>query len=105
MIPAFGSKDIPFLVRVPEDAEPGGHYAAILLGNQPPKENSEMVRVLRVSSLDRLACFFSRVQGDIQERGWIREFSSSKKYYASLILTLALNLRMPATCIFGLKEK
>jgi hypothetical protein len=79
-IPAFGSKDIPFLVRVPEDAEPGGHYAAILLGNQPPKENSEG-SVLRVSSMIG-SLLFLRAQGDIQERGWIREFSTAKKYFS-----------------------
>jgi hypothetical protein len=79
-IPPFGSKDIPFVVRVPENAEPGGHYAAILTGSQPPKEGGDG-SLLKVSSLIG-SLLFLRVQGDIQERGWIREFSATKKYYA-----------------------
>jgi hypothetical protein len=76
----YSSKDIPFIVNVPENAEPGGHYAAILAGTQPPSDPSGG-SVLKVSSLLG-SLLFLRVQGDIEERGWIREFSTGKNIFS-----------------------
>ncbi len=79
LIPAGQSGKIPFSVRVPQDAEPGGHYAAILIGNQPAKStlNGPTVNISSfVSSL-----LFLRVPGDVTEEGRIREFSSEKILY------------------------
>lgn len=80
-IPAYKSVDIPFSIRVPESAEPGGHYAAILAGTQP--DDREMQgSAMKVSSL-LASLILLNVQGDVEERGQIREFSTSHKYYGN----------------------
>jgi len=70
---------IPFSVKIPKNAEPGGHYAAILVGTSPQEENGNgpLVKVSSfVSSL-----LFVRIEGDIVENGRIREFSTKKSFY------------------------
>jgi hypothetical protein len=72
VVPQGKSYDIPFSVSVPMNAEPGGHYAALLVGTQPPlgKSSGPSMKVSSfVSSL-----LFVKVEGSIQELGRIREF-------------------------------
>lgn len=73
------TKTISFNVSVPKDAAPGGHYAAILIGTKPPVNNgsSEVQTAQFVTTL-----FFLRVDGDISERGTIREFTTAKNLIA-----------------------
>jgi len=73
------SKSIPFIVEVPEAAAPGGHYAAILAGTQPPKDKVKGATI-RVSSLLASLMLLS-VEGEVQEAGRIREFSTDKSFY------------------------
>lgn len=75
------SADIPFTVRVPKNAEPGGHYAAILIGTQPRAVNQNGTEVNISSYVSSL--LFVRVRGDVVERGRILEFSTSKELYQS----------------------
>ena len=49
-IAPFGSHEISFIIDVPEDASPGGHYAAILAGTAPPSEEISGSS-LKISSL------------------------------------------------------
>lgn len=73
------SGEIPFTVRIPENASPGGHYASILVGTKPGEEeiSGPMMRISSfVSSL-----LFVRIKGDIVERARIREFLSTKRLY------------------------
>lgn len=68
-----------FTVNVPRNAEPGGHYAAILVGTQPlaaTSSGSYMNITSFVSSL-----LFVRIKGDVVESGRIREFSSNEGLY------------------------
>lgn len=69
------TKTLSFSVKVPNDAAPGGHYAAILIGTKPPVDsgNSEVQTAQFVTTL-----FFLRVAGDINEQGTIREFTTAK---------------------------
>jgi LytR cell envelope-related transcriptional attenuator len=74
-IPREQSLEVPIAVRVPEDAAPGGHFAAILIGTKPlsPGEGAAKVQTSQmVTSL-----FFARVAGDIREQGVVREFTTS----------------------------
>ena len=77
-LPAEGSIEIPFSLRIPENASPGGHYAAILLGTEPPEK--EEGSVIRVSALIS-TLLFVEVRGDIVEDGIIRELSTEKNIY------------------------
>jgi len=77
IVPAEQSANIPFTINVPENAEPGGHYAAILVGTRPPKTEGSMVSVSSMIS----SLLFVRVGGNIVEEGVIREFSNDKTFY------------------------
>ncbi len=79
-IPAFQSKEISFVIRVPKDAEPGGHYAAILVGTRPPEANSGSGTAINVAS-QISSLILLNIQGDVKEQGWIREFSTGKDLY------------------------
>jgi hypothetical protein len=76
VIPAGRSGEVPFTVHVPDLAEPGGHYAAILVGTDPggAQLNGPTMRVSSyVSSL-----VLVRIRGEATESGRIREFSTLK---------------------------
>jgi hypothetical protein len=70
------SAQVPFRVMVPEDASPGGHFAAILISTQPPKNDSGALSVRTSQIVTSL--FFVRIAGDVVEKGSIRSFSSIK---------------------------
>jgi hypothetical protein len=71
IIPPEQTIEVPFTISIPEDASPGGHFAAMLIGTKPPEGslNSQMVTSQIVTSL-----LFLRVTGDINEEGAIRSF-------------------------------
>jgi hypothetical protein len=79
-IPPYESRDIPFVIIVPEDASPGGHYAAILAGTSPP-EPAAGGSSIAVSSL-LASLLLVTVKGDVIEEGSIREFSTDKSFYS-----------------------
>lgn len=78
VIPREQSKEIPITVRVPIDAAPGGHYAAVLVGTKPPQALPGQAQVQTSSMVSTL--FFARVAGEINELGLIREFTTTEKY-------------------------
>ncbi|HEU4677550.1 MAG TPA: hypothetical protein VFS75_02420 [Candidatus Paceibacterota bacterium] len=67
------TKDIPFVVDIPKDAPPGGHYAAILTTTKPPAKAAGESAVFTSQAVTSL--FFVRIEGDVREAGDIREFS------------------------------
>ncbi|MBY0538373.1 LytR C-terminal domain-containing protein [Patescibacteria group bacterium] len=67
---------IPFSVTVVDDAAPGGHYAAILVGTKPPARTNEAAQVQTAQFVTAL--IFVRVSGDVLEAGNIREFTTAK---------------------------
>lgn len=72
IIPPEQSQEIPFVVSVPPNAAPGGHFAAILIGTKPPEQKDvTAVRTAQVVS----SLFFLTIDGDVVEKGSIREFS------------------------------
>ncbi len=80
---------IPFTLSVPSDAPPGGHYAAILIGNREPdgavREEGSVAVTSAIASL-----LFIRVTGDVVERGRIREFSTERSVYERASARLSL---------------
>jgi len=72
------SKEVPFVVKAPETAEPGGHYAAILIGTNP-SNNLEGSGLNTSSFLSSLVMI--NVGGDTVEKADIREFSVEKSIY------------------------
>lgn len=66
------TKDIPILIEFPEDAPPGGHYAAVLITTKPPESSPEALAVRTSQAVTALV--FARIEGDVEESGSIREF-------------------------------
>lgn len=87
VIPPENSKSIPFSVKVPEDASPGGHFAAIMVGTKPPDDKPAMHMSTSqiVTSL-----FFVRVAGDVVEEGVIREFTTTKNFVSTPVANFSL---------------
>lgn len=77
-VPAEQSKEINFVVDVPKDAAPGGHFAAILISTEPPSQGDEAY-VLRTSQTVT-SLFFVRIEGDIVESATIREFTMKDSF-------------------------
>lgn len=71
------SKSVPFTVRVPENANPGGHFAAILIGTRPPEsEGSLQIGTSQIVT----SLFFVRIAGEVIENGSIREFRATDRF-------------------------
>lgn len=71
------SKQVPFTVRVPADASPGGHFAAIMVGTRPPAETGSFT--VQTSQIVT-SLFFVRIAGDVIEDGAVREFRTTKNF-------------------------
>lgn len=76
-IPPEQTEDISFFIEIPENASPGGHYAAIQISTEPPKESGE-IAVLTSQVVTSL--IFMRVEGDMREEGVIREFRATDSF-------------------------
>lgn len=76
-VSAFSTKEISYIVDVPEDATPGGHYAAILAGTKPGNSEGDGAKIGISTMLSSLILL--NVNGDVDERGRIREFSIDKQ--------------------------
>lgn len=70
------TKTINFTVQIPSAAEPGGYFAAIFLGTNPPATNNESQLTIgsRIGSL-----LLFRVNGNIKENGALLEFGTKNK--------------------------
>lgn len=75
----FESREVSFVIAVPETAQPGGHYAALKVGTIPPKDEIGGTNIKISSSIASLV--FLRVSGDIVESGIVREFSTTEEFY------------------------
>ncbi len=76
LVPRQQTVTIPIKVKVPQDAAPGGHYAAVLIGTRPPENEDKLSQVQTAQFVTSL--LFVRIAGDIVESGSIREFTTKK---------------------------
>lgn len=84
------TESIPFTVSVPDDAPPGGHYGAIIVGNRP-EARGEGATLLISSSVASL--LFLNIAGDIREDALIREFSTPQSVYQRPEVPLTLRFQ------------
>lgn len=76
VIPAEQTVEVPFVIQVPENAPPGGHYAALLIGTKPPEDDGTVqVKTSQVVT----TLLFLRVTGDVIEDGDIRSFRTTER--------------------------
>jgi len=78
-------KVIPFTINIPSPADPGGHFAGIFFGTQPPQPKAEDETAIGVSGKVG-SLILLRVSGDVREEGELIEFSlkDGKKCYTHL---------------------
>jgi len=76
-VPAGGSVVVPFVINVPKNAGPGGHYGAIFIssGANTPTQNGSGI------GYDVGALIELRIAGDATEVAEIKEFSTDKSLY------------------------
>ncbi len=77
-------KEIQFTVEIPESAEPGGHYAAILFSTQPPETISGATAIGIAGKIGSLVLL--KVSGQTVESGKLLEFDTKdkKSFYTHL---------------------
>jgi len=72
---------IPVKITVPQDAQPGGFYASVIVSNEPDKDDPDQTvsqAVTRNKIISRLGVlFFVRVNGDANESGNVQDFRLS----------------------------
>lgn len=84
--------EIPFSIKVPADAEPGGHYASIFFGTDPSIKPEDGGQVSIRSLLGSLIIL--RVAGDVREQAAVASFEPAGKTTLShLPVTLDLRLQ------------
>lgn len=85
---------IPFSIKVPQEADAGGHYAGIFFGSAPPDFGEEEGgNVSVVSKLGVLLLL--RVSGDITQESTIQDFqiSNNQNFFTKLPITFSYRLR------------
>jgi len=86
-------KRIPLTIEVPENADPGGHYAAIFWSTVPPEGGgSGMGITMRVAALVLL-----RVSGEVIESGEILDFRGHKEIVNYLPINFDFNFQNTGT--------
>jgi hypothetical protein len=72
------SRDVKFDLTVPQGAEPGSHYGAIILSQEDP-EKAPGTQVAATSQVGTLV--FAKVAGEVVEKGKSLSFNTSKGMY------------------------
>lgn len=67
-------KEIPFKIVIPENADPGGHYAGVLFSTTPPEQETGATAIGISGKLGSLILL--RVAGEVQESGKLLEFNT-----------------------------
>ncbi len=88
VIPREQTYTLPIVINIPEDASPGGHYAAVLVGNRAPAGAPKESTVNVTSSIAVL--FFLTVSGEVIEKGRVRDFVTEQSVYETAEAKLSL---------------
>lgn len=72
VIPPEQTAELSYFVEIPKDAPPGGHYAAIFVSTEPD-DSKEKLALKTSQAITSLV--FLRIEGDVDEKGQVREFS------------------------------
>ena len=67
-------REVPFIIKIPQNAEPGGHFAAIFWGTAPPQPTAGGDQVSIGGKVGILVLL--RVSGAIEEKGGLLEFAA-----------------------------
>ena len=87
VLKAGEAKTVPYTIKIPKNAEPGGHFAVIWWSTAPPaSQGSAAVSVVTRAGI----LLMVRVSGDVREGGQLTNFSTgkSKKIFWSFPVAL-----------------
>lgn len=70
-----------YQIKVPGNAEPGGHYGVVFFATTPPKPDQNLSQVAIASMVGSLILI--KVPGAITESANLAEFSADKKFYSN----------------------
>lgn len=81
VIPPQSEVSVPYTIRIPSSATPGGYFAAIFFGTQPPSGSADGGDVAVGGKIGVLILL--RVNGDIEEGGGLVSFETieGKKFF------------------------
>lgn len=82
--------ELPFQITVPQDAAPGGHFAALMVSTRPPDDPSKVSKVKTAQTISAL--LFMRVTGDITESSAVRSFRTSNYFLSKPEATFELRI-------------
>lgn len=78
-VPAGESRELNFLMSVPQDVSPGAHFGSIVISVEPPKLNASGAGIgYEVANIISI-----RIEGDVVENARIRQFATDKYIYGS----------------------
>ena len=82
---------VPFLITIPTNAEPGGHFAALFWGTIPPNQGAGQVSIGAKTGL----LILLSVNGDVKVSGGILDFNtkSGKHFFESLPVDFVYKFR------------
>jgi len=66
-------------IKVPTDAEAGGHYGVMFFASEPPEVKKDVSNVSLSSMIGSL--ILAKIPGDIKENGSLEEFDTNKFFY------------------------
>lgn len=77
LVPARGSQDFTFVINVPDNAEPGGHFGSVIIATNPVQVGATGAAV----SQEAGPLILVSVAGDIVKSAKILEFASQSGFY------------------------
>lgn len=83
-------KKIPFTVKIPNDATPGGHFAVVFFGNQPQNINGKNVGVGSQAGV----LILLSVNGEVKESAGVYDFNTKKKQFFYKTLPVNFEYRL-----------
>lgn len=83
-------KKVPFKINIPKDATPGGHFAVVFFGNQPPSTNGSAVGVGSQAGV----LILLSVKGEVKQEAGIYDFNTAKKQFFYKTLPVNFEYRL-----------
>ncbi len=95
LIPPGEGRTVHFRIDVPEDAEPGGKYASVLVTTGSPERDSESTGIDLAAGVGSL--FLVNVEGDVIEKAVLRDFFTEDLFYRGDEISFRLGVENPGT--------
>jgi hypothetical protein len=83
-------KKVPFKINIPKDATPGGHFAVVFFGNQPPSTDGSAVGVGSQAGV----LILLSVNGEVKQEAGVYDFNTAKKQFFYKTLPVAFEYRL-----------